>query len=152
VENWGLPVVALRYFTVYGPSQRPDMGMHRFISMAAAGEPVVVYGDGEQVRDFTYVSDVATATVAAATGDVPPATVLNVAGGASSTVNNVLRLVSEHVGRELTIHRAPEQPGDVRTTGGAIDRARQMLRWEPAVPLEEGIKRQVVHQLGGTTS
>ena len=68
VENWKLPVVMLRYFTVYGPAQRPDMAMHRFIERVAAGEPVPVYGDGRQVRDFTYVGDAAGATVAAADG------------------------------------------------------------------------------------
>jgi UDP-glucuronate 4-epimerase len=147
VANWGLPVVALRYFTVYGPAQRPDMGMHRFIERAASGEPVAVYGDGEQVRDFTYVADAARATIAALTADLAPGTVLNVAGGRSTTVNHVLDLVSECVGRDIDRRRLPEQPGDVRATGGAIDRARRLLRWEPEVPLAEGIKRQVVHQL-----
>ena len=148
VENWRLPVVALRYFTVYGPAQRPDMGMHRFIAQVASGEPVAVYGDGEQVRDFTYVSDAARATIAAATADVEPGTVLNVAGGSSTTVNGVLDLVSECVGRAIVRRRLPEQPGDVRATGGVIDRARRCLRWEPEVPLADGVKRQVVHQLG----
>ena len=147
-ENWGLPVVTLRYFTVYGPGQRPDMGMHQFIARAAAGEPLVVYGDGEQIRDFTYVTDVATATVAASLADLPTGSIFNVAGGASSTVNDVLRLVSEYVGRDIHVERKSPQPGDVRITGGAIDRARQVLAWEPAVPLEEGVKRQVAHQLG----
>jgi UDP-glucuronate 4-epimerase len=147
--NWALPVVILRYFTVYGPGQRPDMGVHRFITQVDAGEPVVVYGDGEQVRDFTYVSDVVAATFAASMADVPAASVFNVAGGGSSTVNDVLRLVSENVGRAVITVREPEQPGDVRTTGGAIDRARQILHWEPVVQLEEGIKRQVAYQLGG---
>lgn len=147
VDNWRVPVVALRYFTVYGPAQRPDMGMHRFIERAASREPVVVYGDGEQVRDFTYVSDAARATIAAATADLAPGTVLNVAGGQATTVNHVLDLVSECVGREVVRRRLPEQPGDVRATGGAIDRARRLLRWGPEVPLAEGIKRQVVHQL-----
>lgn len=147
VANWGLPVVVLRYFTVYGPAQRPDMGMHRFIAHIAAGEPVPVYGDGEQIRDFTYVSDVARATLAASTADLEAGTLLNVAGGSSSTVNTVLRLVSECVGCEAVPHHLPEQPGDVRTTGGTIDRARRLLGWEPEVPLAEGIKRQVAHQL-----
>lgn len=147
-ENWELPVAVLRYFTVYGPGQRPDMGMHRFIERAAAGEPLVVYGDGEQVRDFTYVSDVAAATVAAASAEISPGALFNVAGGSSSTVRNVLDLISESVGREVIVRHEPEQPGDVRRTGGAIDRARVVLGWEPAVPLAEGIKRQVAHQLG----
>ena len=150
--NWALPVVTLRYFTVYGPGQRPDMGIHRFIAQIDGGEPVVVYGDGEQVRDFTYVSDVAAATIAASIADVPHAAIFNVAGGASCTVNGVLKLISENVGREVIIVRQAEQPGDVRVTGGAIDRARQILQWEPVVDLEEGIKRQVVHQLGGNHS
>jgi len=148
-DNWNLPVVVLRYFTVFGPGQRPDMALHRFIERAVKGEPVTVYGDGEQVRDFTYVSDVAAATVAAAASDVPPGTTCNVAGGSSSTVNEVLRLVAESMGRELNVQRVAEQPGDVRVTGGAIDRARSLLGWQPAVPLEEGIKRQVAHALDG---
>lgn len=147
VANWGLPVVILRYFTVYGPAQRTDMGMHRFIARIAAGEPVPVYGDGEQIRDFTYVSDVARATLAASTSDLDPGTLLNVAGGSSTTVNTVLGLVSECIGREALTHRLPQQPGDVRTTGGTIDRARRLLGWEPEVPLAEGVKRQVAHQL-----
>jgi UDP-glucuronate 4-epimerase len=148
-ENWGLPVVLLRYFTVYGPRQRPDMGLHRFIAAAARGKPATVYGDGEQVRDFTYVSDAVAATIAATTVDVPPASVLNVAGGSSSTVNELVGLVAECMGCVIATHRVAEEPGDVRITGGAIDRARQLLRWEPEVPLREGIKRQITYQLGG---
>jgi nucleoside-diphosphate-sugar epimerase len=148
-ENWGVSVVMLRYFTVYGPGQRPDMAMHRFIEHAAAGTPVVIYGDGEQVRDFTYVSDAVAATVAATIADVPAVSVFNIAGGSSSTVNEVLRLVSENVGCDVITRREPEQPGDVRITGGAIDRARRVLAWQPGVPLEEGIKRQVAHHFGG---
>jgi UDP-glucuronate 4-epimerase len=148
VDNWGLPVVMLRYFTVYGPAQRPDMGMHRFITHAAAGTPVPVYGDGEQVRDFTYVADAAHATVLAATSaDTAPGTVLNVSGGSSATVNEVLRLVAEHVGVEILRQELPAQPGDVRITGGTTERAQRLLGWQPGVPLSEGIKRQVVHQL-----
>jgi nucleoside-diphosphate-sugar epimerase len=148
VDNWGTPVVLLRYFTVYGPGQRPDMGMHRFIAHAAAGTPVPVYGDGEQVRDFTYVADAARATILAAGADLAPGTTLNVSGGSSATVNEVLRLVSEHVGSEIERRALPPQPGDVRMTGGSTELARRSLGWEPEMPLGEGIKRQVVHQLG----
>jgi UDP-glucuronate 4-epimerase len=147
-ENWGVPVVLLRYVTVYGPGQRPDMGMHRFIAAAARGEPVTVYGNGEQVRDFIYVSDAVAATMAAATVDVPPASVFNVAGGSSTTVNEVVRLVAECTGRAVATRRVAAEPGDVRITVGAIERARRLLHWEPEVSLHEGIKRQVTHQLG----
>jgi UDP-glucuronate 4-epimerase len=148
VENWKLPVVMLRYFTVYGPAQRPDMAMHRFIERVGAGEPVPVYGDGQQVRDFTYVGDAAAATVAAADTDLAPGTVLNVAGGSSATINDVLDLVSRCVGREVVVDRLPPQPGDVRVTGGAIDRARALLRWAPEVSLDDGVCHQVAHQVG----
>jgi UDP-glucuronate 4-epimerase len=148
VENWKLPVVMLRYFTVYGPAQRPDMAMHRFIERVAAGEPVPVYGDGQQVRDFTFVGDAAAATVAAADADLAPGTVLNVAGGSSATINDVLDLVGRCVGREVVVDRLPPEPGDVRVTGGAIDRARALLRWAPEVSLDDGVSHQVAHQVG----
>lgn len=147
-DNWALPVVLLRYFTVYGPAQRPDMAFHRFIAAVAAGEPVPVYGDGEQIRDFTYVADAAAATVAASVADLPPATVVNVAGGSSATVNEVLRLVGELVGREPIVQRLADQPGDVRRTGGSTELARRLLGWSPEVSLAEGLKHQVAHQVG----
>jgi nucleoside-diphosphate-sugar epimerase len=101
------------------------------------------------VRDFTYVSDAVAATIAAATADMPPGSVLNVAGGSSSTVNEVVRLVAECMGCAIATRRVADQPGDVRITGGAIERARRLLRWEPEVPVHEGIKHQIAHQLGG---
>jgi nucleoside-diphosphate-sugar epimerase len=124
------------------------MAMHRFIERVGAGEPVPVYGDGQQVRDFTYVGDAAAATVAAADADLAPGTVLNVAGGSSATINDVLDLVSRCVGREVVVDRLPPQPGDVRVTGGAIDRARALLRWAPEVSLDDGVSHQVAHQVG----
>jgi nucleoside-diphosphate-sugar epimerase len=144
----GLSTVTLRYFTVYGPGQRPDMALHRFVAAAAAGEPVTVYGDGEQVRDFTYVADAAAATIAAVTADVAPGSVFNVAGGAPTTVRTLLAMVSEHVGRPVVTRHLPEQAGDARATTGAIHRARRALGWRPEVRLSEGIRRQVAHQLG----
>ena len=147
-ENWDVHVVALRYFTVYGTGQRPDMAIHSFIAHATADELAVVYGDGEPIRDFTYVSDAAAATIAATAVDVPRGSVFNVAGGSSRTVNNVLRLVSEALGREVVVRHLPRQPGDVLVTRGAIDRATRVLGWEPLVPLDDGIKQQVVHQIG----
>jgi UDP-glucuronate 4-epimerase len=147
--NWGLPTVVLRYFTLYGPGQRPDMALHRFIAAVTDGRPVPVYGDGEQVRDFTYVSDAAAATLAAVEADVAPASVFNVAGGSPATVNELLGLVAEHVGRPLIPRYLPAQAGDVQATHGAVDRARCVLGWRPEVSLDDGVKLQVVHQLGG---
>jgi nucleoside-diphosphate-sugar epimerase len=144
--NWCVPSVVLRYFTVYGPGQRPDMGLHRFIAAAMSGDPIEVYGDGDQVRDFTYVEDVARATVAAGAADLPAGTVINVAGGSSITVNALLALVSEASGRELAVNRLPDQPGDVRRTGGSTERARRLLAWEPKVVVAEGLRAQLEWQ------
>ena len=147
--NWGVSTVVLRYFTLYGPGQRPDMALHRFIGAMAAGRPVTVYGDGDHDPDFTYVSDAAAATLVAMDADVAPATVFNVAGGSLATVNDLLRLVSEHVGRPPITRHLAAQAGDVRATHGSIARARRELGWQPEVSLDDGVKRQVVHQLGG---
>jgi UDP-glucuronate 4-epimerase len=148
--NWGLSTVVLRYFTLYGPGQRPDMALHRFIAAVAAGRAVPVYGDGEQVRDFTYVSDASAATLAAVEADVAPASVFNVAGGSPTTVNDLLGLVAEHVGRPLITRHLPTQAGDVQATRGAIGLARRELGWQPETSLYDGVKLQVVHQLAGS--
>jgi nucleoside-diphosphate-sugar epimerase len=141
--NWKLPTVALRYFTVYGPRQRPDMGFHRFVESVLADQPLPLFGDGEQVRDFTYVGDVVAANVLAATADVAPGEVVNIAGGGSITVNNLLDLLGTLTGREVRIERLPEQAGDVRQTGGSIDRAAKLLGWQPEVTIAGGLEQQI---------
>jgi len=141
--NWGLSIVALRYFTVYGPRQRPDMAMNIFVEAALAGDPLVVYGDGTQVRDFTYVADVVDATVRAAERSRPGMQVMNVAGGSAATVNDVLQLVSVATGRPLRLEHRPAQAGDVQRTGGSTELARDLLGWQPRTPLDEGVQRQV---------
>jgi len=146
-DNWGLPTVSLRYFTVYGPRQRPDMAMNRFISAALEGRPIPVYGDGEQVRDFTFVEDVVAANLAAGTtSDLPPGTVLNVACGGSITVNGLIELLQTTVGRPVHTAQQPRQPGDVLQTGGTIDLAGRLLGWRPQVAVPEGLARQVAWQ------
>jgi len=148
--NWGVSTVALRYFTVYGPRQRPDMATHRLIEAAMGpeqpGGPAQVFplfGGGDQVRDFTYVGDVVAANLAAAGADVAPGTVINVAGGSSCTLAHLVDLVGGLVGRDVPLDRRPPQPGDVRRTGGSIDRAGELLAWEPRVDLATGVARQV---------
>jgi nucleoside-diphosphate-sugar epimerase len=145
-DNWGVPAVSLRYFTVYGPRQRPDMGMHRFIDAAASGRALPLFGDGEQVRDFTFVSDVVAANLAAGSADLAPGTVLNVAGGGSISVNELLALLGKVAGADLEIERLPDQPGDVRATGGSIDLARRLLGWEPTVEVADGLAAQYAWQ------
>lgn len=142
-DNWRIPTVSLRYFTVYGPRQRPDMGFSRFFAAALAGEPIPVFGTGEQVRDFTYVADVVEATIRSGTAATPPGTVMNVAGGESVTVNELLGQLGRLLGRPLEVTHLPAQAGDVQRTGGATERARALLHWEPRTPLAEGLGRQL---------
>lgn len=141
--NHGVPTVALRYFTVYGPRQRPDMAFSRFLTAALNGRALPRYGTGEQVRDFTYVADVVAANLAAATAPVQPGTVVNVAGGSSVTVNTLLDLLADLLGTELDIEALPAQPGDVAVTGGVIDRAHDLLGWHPRIDLRAGLAAQL---------
>jgi len=141
--NHGVHTVALRYFSVYGPRQRPDMGVHRFCEAALEDKPLTLYGSGQQVRDVTYVGDVVAATMAAASAPVAPGTVLNVAGGEAVSVNALLDAIAGLVGRELRIDRLPEQPGDVPATGGTTERARALLGWRPRMSLAQGLAAQL---------
>jgi nucleoside-diphosphate-sugar epimerase len=141
--SWGIPTVSLRYFTVYGPRQRPDMAFHRLIEAGLNDEQFPLYGAGDQIRDFTYVSDVVQANLLAGDGDVTPGTVLNVSGGASSALSDAIRIVEGSLGTSIGLDRLPAQPGDIYQTGGANDRAKEVLGWKPAVSLEEGLSAQV---------
>jgi UDP-glucuronate 4-epimerase len=142
-ENWDIPTVSLRYFSVYGPRQRPDMGFSRFLDAALDGAPVPVYGTGNQIRDFTFVADVAEATIRAGSAPIVPGTVMNVAGGESISVNDLVVLMGELLGSPLEVAYVPSQPGDVERTGGTTDRARTLLGWHPRTSLAEGLGRQI---------
>ena len=142
-RNYGVPTASLRYFTVYGPRQRPDMAFPRFCHAVRDGREIEIYGDGEQVRDFTYVDDVVEANVRAAeTPDLAPGSVLNVAGGSSTTVNEVLELLGEISGREVRAIRGAPVPGDVLRTGGSTHAIRKATGWVPRTGLREGLEEQ----------
>jgi nucleoside-diphosphate-sugar epimerase len=136
--NYGVPTVALRYFTVYGPRQRPDMGFHRFLKATLLGQPITLFGDGEQTRDFTFVEDAVAATVAAATRGVPGA-VYNIGGGSRVTVNDVLEIIGRVTGRKPIVSVEQDQKGDMRHTYADTTRARLDLGFAPSVNLEQGI-------------
>lgn len=141
-HNFGLPVVSLRYFTVYGPGQRPDMATHRLFEAALGGPVFSLFGTGEQRRDFTYVGDVVAANLAAAEAETEPGSVFNVAGGGDHSMLELIDLVGEIVGTPIPIdHRDPER-GDVGRTGATTDLARSVLRWEPTTRLRAGLERQ----------
>lgn len=139
--NHGLPFVALRYFTVYGPRQRPDMGFHRFLTAAMEGRPLTRYGDGEQTRDFTFVADAVTGTVAAGTRGVP-GRVYNLGGGARVTVNDVFAMIGRLVGEPIAIDQQPPQKGDMRDTYADTSRAATDLGFAPSVTLEQGLAEE----------
>ncbi len=136
--NHGVPAVSVRYFTVYGPRQRPDMAFHRFLKAAAAGQPIRIYGDGEQTRDFTFVADAVAATLAA--GDRGrPGRVYNIGGGSRVSVNQVLRLVEACTGRRIEVRYEAPQKGDMRDTFADTSLARADLDFRPRVSLEDGL-------------
>jgi nucleoside-diphosphate-sugar epimerase len=139
-DSHGLPVVVLRYFSVYGPRQRPDMGYSRFIRALLRDEPVVVYGDGQQVRGNTYVADCVAATLAAA--EARPGEVYNVGGGEAATVWDILRHLEALAGRPAVVRQEPARPGDQRYTLADTTRLRQHFGWEPTTGLAEGLARQ----------
>lgn len=139
--NHGVPTVSLRYFTVYGPRQRPDMGFHRFLTALLAGSAVPVYGDGEQTRDFTFVADAVAATAAAGTRGMP-GRVYNIGGGSRVSINQVLAIMERVSGRPVERRREPPQKGDMRDTFAATSLARRDLGFMPAIPLEEGVRAE----------
>jgi len=139
----GVPTVALRYFTVYGPRQRPDMLLHRLCRAALDGEPVEVRGDGSQARSLVYVGDAVAATLAAAGAPVPPGTVVNVGGVGASTVAELLDVLADLVGRAPAVRRLPALPGDVALTYAGNGRAAQLLGWAPRVALRTGLRAQL---------
>lgn len=146
-DNFGVPVTILRYFTVYGPRQRPDMATYRLIEAARRDTPFPLYGDGSQIRDFTYVDDVVAANVLAASAAGALGETINVAGGSSTRLRDLVEMVGAAVGREVPVEWLPAQPGDVQQTGGAVARAAELLGWAPRVSLAAGISRQVEWQL-----
>ncbi len=137
-----VPTVALRYFTIFGPRQRPDMAFSRFIDAALNGRPIPVFGDGLQSRDFTYVDDAVAATISAASSGEPGA-VYNVAGGTQATVLDVIEVLARLLGVPPEVERQPPMPGDARKTGADTARARRDLGYRPGVSLEEGLSREL---------
>ena len=142
-ENWDVHTVSLRYFTVFGPRQRPDMSIHRLCEAAMSGAAFPRYGDGSQIREFTYVDDIVRANLLAADADVAPGTYINISGGGEITLADLIELVGECNGSPVNVDAQPKQPGDALRNGGSIARARQLLGWEPQVSLRDGVAQQL---------
>ena len=141
-KNYGIPAISLRYFTVYGPRQRPDMAFHKFIGAILGDKDIVIFGDGEQTRDFTYIDDIIDANISAmdsqAIGEV-----INVGGGSRISVNETICIIERIVGKKAVTKNIEKQKGDVIHTGADISKARRLLSYEPKFDLEKGIANEV---------
>jgi UDP-glucose 4-epimerase len=146
-RSHALPIVTLRYFTVYGPRQRPDMAFHKLIQAALEHEEIVIYGDGGQTRDFTFVRDTVDGTIAAACNGHSGG-VYNLGGGARTSMNEVLEMIADLTGEELNVRRVAAQAGDARDTSADTSRARAQLGFAPSRSLYDGLSEQVAWHQG----
>ena len=140
-KNYGLPTVSLRFFTVYGPGQRPDMAFHKFFKAILEGREITVYGDGRQTRDFTYVDDIVEANVAALRNG-PAGQVYNIGGGHREVLDRLFPVIERICGKAVRLRRVERQKGDVLDTFAGIDKARADLAFQPCMSLDEGLRRE----------
>lgn len=141
-DNYGIPTISLRYFTVYGPKQRPDMAFHKFIKAILRNEPIQVYGDGTQTRDFTYIDDVVEANLQAIQAD-DIGIALNVGGKSRIVLNDVINLIGKLSGRVPQVDYIDKQAGDPPHTWADIRKAEEILGYSPKVSLEDGLRREI---------
>lgn len=146
VRLWGkrhqLPWVILRYFSVFGPRQRPDMAFRKMMATVRNGGEITLYGDGEQTRDFTYVGDVVQATWRALRAPAATERVINVGGGRQASMNRVLRELARLAGGSVSVRRSPRVEGEMEHTRADTRRAAKLLEWTPAVGLRAGLERE----------
>jgi nucleoside-diphosphate-sugar epimerase len=143
-QNFGLPIVSLRYFSVYGPRQRPDMAFHRFCQAVLAGLPLTIYGDVSNRRDYTYVVDVIEATLSAAKREAAVGEVINIAGGAAVSLQEVIHLLQEISGRSVQLSFVTKPYGDVEHTYADLHKAELLLGYYPTVALRDGLEQEFI--------
>jgi len=140
---YGLRCVCLRFFTVYGPRQRPDLAIHKFAKLISQGKPIPVFGDGKTRRDYTYVDDIIDGLMAAIDYDQSSYEVINLGESRTVELNELISLLEKELDTQATIDRQPPQPGDVPQTFADISKARALLGYNPKTPIEEGLRRFV---------
>jgi UDP-glucuronate 4-epimerase len=138
---YGMRVVCLRFFTVYGARQRPDLAIHKFARLIAARRPIPVYGDGTSERDFTYIDDIISGIEGALGYDATPFEIINLGESQTITLNRLIELLEEALGERAIIERHPPQPGDMPRTHADISKARRLLNYQPTTPIEIGIQK-----------
>jgi len=141
-KNYRVPTVSLRYFTVYGPRQRPDMGINKFVRAVLNGKAITVFGDGNQTRDFTYIDDVIEANTLAATSR-QEGEVFNIGGGNRISVNDLIGAIEEVTGKVAIVEHAGEQKGDVKDTWADTHKAEKLLGWHAMTGITQGLARYV---------
>jgi len=141
-RNFKIPTISLRYFTVYGERQRPDMAFHRFIRAIINNKIITIYGDGNQTRDFTYIKDVIDATITSAECDIN-GEVINIGGGSATSINKVLKILEEIMNKDIKINYIQSQKGDIRHTYADISKARKILGFKPKTKLKDGLFREI---------
>jgi UDP-glucose 4-epimerase len=139
-KNYNVPTVSLRYFTVYGPRQRPDMAIHKFVNAILEENEITVFGDGTQTRDFTYVDDAVEANFLAAMSDVE-GEVFNIGGGSKISVNDLVREIEKIVEKKAKIKYIEKQKGDVRDTLADVSKAKKVLGWKSNTEINRGVER-----------
>ncbi|OUC13045.1 MAG: UDP-glucose 4-epimerase [Alkalinema sp. CACIAM 70d] len=141
-DNFGVPFVSLRYFTVYGPRQRPDMGFHKFFKAAMNDRPIDIFGDGQQTRDFTFISDAVAANLAAAKAPGAVGEFFNIGGGSRVVLADVLNLMEDIIGKPIQRNHIEKARGDARHTAADVTKAREILGYNPQVTLREGLEQE----------
>lgn len=141
-KNFGVPFVSLRYFTVYGPRQRPDMAFHKFFKATLADEAIPVFGDGQQTRDFTFINDAVAANLAAATAPNAIGEIFNIGGGSRVVLAEVLATMEEIIGKPIKRNHIEKAMGDARHTAADVSKAREILGYQPKVSLKEGLTQE----------
>jgi len=145
-QLYGMRIMALRFFTVYGPRQRPDLAIHKFTRLIAAGRPVPFFGDGSTERDYTYIDDIVRGVLAAVdwtAGAGAPFEIVNLGESRTTTLDALVTLISRAVGRAAQLERLPPQPGDVQRTCADVRKAGRLLGYRPSTTIEDGIPRFV---------
>ncbi|MGE0199796.1 MAG: SDR family NAD(P)-dependent oxidoreductase [Candidatus Melainabacteria bacterium] len=140
---FGLNVVGLRFFTVYGPGQRPDLAIHKFTRLIDEGKPIPVYGDGSTRRDYTYIDDIIQGVLAATAYDKTPFEIFNLGESETTTLSELIETIENSLGTKAKIDRQPMQPGDVPVTYANIDKAKSVLGYQPTTSVKEGIPKFV---------
>lgn len=141
-KNYKVPIVSLRYFTVYGPRQRPDMAIHKFINAISKGTEIAIFGDGMQTRDFTFIDDVIEANVLAADTDLV-GEVFNIGGGSRISVSELIEKIEKLTGKNAKRDYKGKQKGDVKDTWADVRKAEEMLNWKPRIDINEGLRLSV---------